>query len=474
MLYILAALPLLALAFSSCEEKLPQSVDSPDVAQLLALRIVNAGPNGNQVVEGVVDENTKRISFPRLDPATDLSKLRFEAEVSSGASLEKNEYSIEIPEGGDRQTVIVKVVNNKHFREYFAVVRLLVPVYGADFENAVIHDLTAATLKNTHPDYKGFGGLLTRGAGYDGKEILIVSRGPEKPHLLHVSDVVKGEVKPVPVNMEGVALGTFAYNLGEVVNGHVYIMNLCGIYNGKLYHWKADAVDQPAENILLFNAASIPGAGKRYGDNFSITLDAHGDGYVFLSDNAATNYLRFTVKGYTQIDPASAVVIPCTLQGSYGTCFAASDKMEEFLFDGLYMPLKVGDKNGNFAYTMKSGSIPLNFQSARVVNFNGERFLIGVTCARNAAANQTPVLYVYDITKGATLIEALQLFEEGERKALLEVGLQAVANIAPSTNSGYYVEKDAEGKDSVLHLFGFMTDAGCVVVDIPAKKLEED
>src|SRR5690606_18348684 len=126
----------------SCEEDLPVNIESDDGVQLMSIKIVNAGGDGGQVVEGVVDEVNKTVSFPRLDTLTDFSNLQFEGEMSSGAKLDKESYNVDFSEGESAKTIVVKVVNNKRFREYLVTLRLLVPVFGADFSKGMIYDNT--------------------------------------------------------------------------------------------------------------------------------------------------------------------------------------------------------------------------------------------------------------------------------------------------------------------------------------------
>jgi hypothetical protein len=83
------------------------------------------------------------------------------------------------------------------------------------------------------------------------------------------------------------------------------------------------------------------------------------------------------------------------------------------------------------------------------------------------------VLYVYDITRGKDTIEALELFDEGDKTPLLQYSLGGSFNTAPGTDTGYKVIKDAEGKDSVLRVYVGSNDAGFAVIDIPKKELDE-
>ena len=76
----------LGLGMASCDEDDPKSHIEPYDTELLSIKILNAGANGDKVVEGTIDEAKKTINFPRLDVETDLSALSIEAELSEGAA----------------------------------------------------------------------------------------------------------------------------------------------------------------------------------------------------------------------------------------------------------------------------------------------------------------------------------------------------------------------------------------------------
>ena len=83
------------------------------------------------------------------------------------------------------------------------------------------------------------------------------------------------------------------------------------------------------------------------------------------------------------------------------------------------------------------------------------------------------VMYLYDITKGNSIAEALEIFEAGEKKPLYQYSLLGPVNAAPSTQTGWYVTKDEQGKDDKLMLYAASTDAGFVIVEFPKKSLED-
>src|SRR5690606_12997415 len=148
------------LLFSSCEDDFPEALDTSSRETILqSIKIVNAGADGNTVLEGTIDEEKKEVSIPRMEPETDFSGLRIEAVLSDGAQLENDTYEVAFGEGQSEKTIVIKVVNDPRFREYFVKLRLNVPVFGGDFTKAIIHDYSSNDQGN--PAYEAFTGLAT-------------------------------------------------------------------------------------------------------------------------------------------------------------------------------------------------------------------------------------------------------------------------------------------------------------------------
>jgi hypothetical protein len=70
-------------------------------------------------------------------------------------------------------------------------------------------------------------------------------------------------------------------------------------------------------------------------------------------------------------------------------------------------------------------------------------------------------------------VEALKLFEEGDKKPIYQYSIGGGVNSSPGTNTGYHIVKDTEGNDSSLLIYTASNDAGFAVLEIPAKKLDE-
>lgn len=455
------------LFFTACSEDYPKNVESSNEVVLKSIKILNAGADGKTTLKGIIDESAKTVSFPRIDPETDFSNIRFEVELSNNAKMDKESYSFPFTTGESSKTIVVKVVNEPRFREYFVTLRLNVPVFGADFNKPQIYDYTNNELGN--PVYPDFTGLATRGSSFDGEYVLVVTRTKTGSHLLKVEDLKNNKINPILFNLTGVSGGTFPVNCGAKIKGHTYIANLAGKFGLKIYHW-TDAAVAP-EIILNVDAANIPGAGVRYGDNMSANIDEKGNGYIFFGDNAATGVLRFKVTNFTTIDDPK--ILPTVKGVTSFMSFNKVDKTEDFIFTGYEAPIMVANADAKIAFTLDAAAVPLKGADARIVTFNKERYLIMATAARSGS--DVVVLYVYDITKGNTTIEALTLFnQKADKKPIYEYSLLGPTNTAPSTQTGWYIEKDDSGNDDKLMLYAASADAGFVIIELPKKKLEEE
>lgn len=462
---MLAALTMLFI--TSCQKKYPGNIDSPDEVVLKSIKIVNAGANGNTVIEGVIDENRKTVTFPRLDTLTNFDAIKFQAELSNGAVLDQETYAFEFPEGQAAKTNVIKVINNKRFREYFVTLRLNIPVFGADFEKASIYDYSNNPFGNA--TYPAFTGAATRGSSMDGEHVLIVTRAAGGSHLLRNSDLRNNVIEPIPINLTGVIGGTFPVNVGAQVNGHTYIANLAGNSAAsplKIYYWGTDVSQAPQ----LIWSSVIPDGGVRLGDNMSTNLDENGDGYMFFGDNAATRVVRLRVTGYSQIsDP---VAFTSATGSSYVMSYNQVKGTTEYIYTGYDAPIRLANESGAIAYALSNSAVPLNGSDAHVLSFNGERYLIMTTAARYAG--QAVALFVYNITSGSTTKEALELFNaKTDKSHVFQYSLGGVVGPNTFIQTRWHITKNPDGTDEKLTLYAAYTDAGFVMIDFPKKSLED-
>ena len=74
---------------NGCADDYPSATVNPYANDLLGLKIINAQDgNGNTVqLEGTIDEDKKTVKFPRVNIATNFSKIVVVATTSEGSKL---------------------------------------------------------------------------------------------------------------------------------------------------------------------------------------------------------------------------------------------------------------------------------------------------------------------------------------------------------------------------------------------------
>jgi hypothetical protein len=470
--YLLTFLMLaISLIFYSCSDngdnvKPPDNKDSTKVV-LKSIKIVNAGADGNTVVEGTIDKDAKTVTFSSLDPETDFSNIKFEAELSSGATLDKSSYSFSFPEGDTTSTITVRVVNEDKTQEYQVTISKK-PVkkeekHGADFDKVDIIDYTDNPKGNDI--YEAYPGTnVTRGSAFDGDDILILNRGDVGPHLLKVSDLEDGNVNRIDLNVTGVSGGTYPFNQGALSHGHIYVANLSLGNTLKLYHW-SDPADAP-EVIKSVTTADIDGiddSGDRFGDNISLNLDDNGDGYVYFGENLGTQIIRMKVSDFTTISDLTVLpALPGDLH--FGLSYDQVGSSDEYLMTGFRGTLYVVDASENIKFKLDEDVIPKRSADARVVSFNNARYLITTTAARSEG--EKAIFSVYDITEGNDIISALKNFQNSDNHdPVFTYDMDAPRSVAPIVKTGWTVKGD--GANKTLVLFTAATNAGFVLFEVP-------
>ena len=108
------------------------------------------------------------------------------------------------------------------------------------------------------------------------------------------------------------------------------------------------------------------------------------------------------------------------------------------------------------------------------INFNEERYLLVCTAGQGSASTATIALEIYDLSKGATIEEALRKFDEGDNHIpLYQFKLGGSGNGNALAQTDYYIEKDENGKDAKLCVFASRTGSGFVICEFPIKQEEE-
>lgn len=450
----------------SCEEKLPENMVYPYETQLISIKILNAGADGNTVVEGTINQDKKEITFPKLDKDSPFDQLRVEATVSEGAEITETVYDYSMEEGIASKTQVIRIQNHQRYTDYFMTIKRRIPVYGADFENPVEYKFLDAS------KIPGGTGSVSRCADFDGELVLIVKRTP--PYVLKYEDLKAGKIEPQELDMTGVEGGTFAVNCGFLANGHIYIASLSGaaVSPLKIYYYETPS----SKPEVIGNFTNIPGADARHGDMLSANIDKNGDGYIFFGSSGSKDFIRIKVSGHkTTSEPT---VLASNANATANTYVYRIEDTDKYLWSGLRLPVTLTDENvtpGGASLPLDDNILPKESVAARMFTFNQERYLMACVAKFGSASKVTPTLDVYNLTKGANEEEAMENFKAAESH---KPDYSAIiggdsGNTAPGISTNYHIVKDSNGNDEKLIIFGYRMNTGFVITEFGIKK-EED
>ena len=466
----LAALAVTAL-LSGCADDYPSATVYPYATDLLGLKIINAQDgSGNTVqLEGTIDEDKKTVKFPRVNIATDFSKIVVEAKTSDGAKLTHDTIDFSMDEETTERTKTIRIMNHNRYKDYFVTIRKKVPVFGGDFEK-----VTTYAFDNTNA-YAGMKDANTRCTDYDGTHVLVVNRSMG-PHLLKVSDVMAGNVSnPIMLNTTGISGGTFTYNMGALAGGHIYLASLASGATSplKVYYYE-DATSAP-ECIANIDISTLPFVKPRHGDNMSLTLDASGNGFIYFgANNTGEDFIRVPISAYKTVGTPEVIPVQGTWPGLCTNVYRV-DGTDEYIYSGNKIGVTLADESLNAKYTVSKDNLPLEATTARVFTFNGNRYLFVTTAGFGSASKAVPGIYIFNINKGANTMEALKNFDAAEDHNPVFKYLIGGANLAYcGGNSNYYIEKGTDGKDLNLWLYAGRTTSGFAIIKVPLAKDEDE
>ena len=418
---------------AGCSDDYPSATENPYANDLLSIKILNSGAEGNIEVEGTIDEDAKTIKFPKLDKESDFANLKISATMSDGASL-------------DPATDVL------------------------DFS---MDEATTA---------------------FDGKYVLICYRNPtaDDPsapgaHLLKVSDLEQGTVNPISLSLEGISGGTFPYNAGALAGGHIYLASLSGAPASPLKIYYYETPESTPECIANIDVSQIAGAANRHGDVMSLNLDKDGNGFVFFPANDYSETLRIPISNFKNVGTPASIELQS--DNKAGMCMHINriEGTDDYILSGARvnllgstgklsgMNLALCDEGLNSKIRLNTNTVAAESDDARLFTFNGARYLLTAPVAFGSSSTATPGMYVYDLTKGGNTQEAFQLFNELETPDASYRFLVGGSGISsPGINTNYYVEKDADGNDSVLWLYVGRTESGFAIMKFPAAKEDDD
>ncbi|MBE8722732.1 DUF4623 domain-containing protein [Sphingobacterium pedocola] len=458
----------------SCSDELPDAMDtSSKHTDIRSIRIVNAGENGDEVLDGVINENTKMITFPPINPLTDFTRLQLEAELAEGASLEQSVYNVVYPERVYTATALLKINNAPRTKEYFITFEQIAPPDGANFVDFQIHDFSSNPLGADR--YSAFVGGNTRSVGFDGENVLIVpNSGAGQPHVLKMEDLRNGNTVPMNLNTTGVAGGgIFHWMTGYMVDGHILLGNLTSGSALKLYHYESPAA--APQTILDLPVANVPGVSGafRAGDLMSASLTSTGNGFVYFADNgnAVTNnrsLIRVSVSNFTNAS-SPTLISPAVGYGVIWDYFNRVGTSSSYLYTTHANPIVVVDANGATLYAMPANVLPATASDPKIIEFNNSRYLLFAT----APVDQGSTVFMYDITAGDDVVSAIRALSTAEViSPVFQHSLGTNSNNgAPVAQTSFHVEKDEDGNDLKLSVVAAAANNGFAVFEFNKKEI---
>lgn len=442
----------LPLVMISCD-----SDDVPDTTAnevvLKGIKLLNAGVDGDVVVEGSIDENTKKVSFPRIDSLTNLSNLRFEAVLSENAKLETEVFDFSMEEGESELTKVMKVVNGPRFREYLLTVRLDVALFGAEFteEDVKVYDHSGQSIKLTE-----FSGITGRQISMSSKNIFVADRND--PVLIDLEELRKGNVVRKKLDRTN-ATGWMLINGGAMVEGHIYTANMVSSLGGvgalKIYHWNEDAPNEAP--TLVGNITMTLHKPMRYEGVLSLDLDVDGNGVMFVHTNSGAgeaSTIRITVENFTTLSDPTYILFNTKDLSSWATINAISWAKDQYFYTGHQSDLRIVSSSGDISASVPASSLPQNDAAyAKGISFNGERYLAVIS-------NGTGVLKIYDMSKGSSPSEALSRIDFTKNPLFT----YSLGGAIPTDNQSISLDWYADGNEK-LYIVAGAPGAGMVLIE---------
>lgn len=135
------ALAMTASLFAGCK---PVEEDPGDTLEAFVktIKITNAGISGGDMVTGEVDNTAMVITFNDVAAETNIAAIRFQATVSLGAALDKEQYDFTEGNAADATTLQseIKCVNSTKVETYKVILNLKAPQSAPVIEKIVIKD----------------------------------------------------------------------------------------------------------------------------------------------------------------------------------------------------------------------------------------------------------------------------------------------------------------------------------------------
>lgn len=383
----------------SCDDSYPKALESPYDTDLLEAYIME----GSKKHVGVIDEAGKTAKFDVFPRTTDFESLRLVVKVSEGASDNAEELRFAMASDEYEKIEVLSVKSGNRYKNYFIQVDKKRPPTGVDFSRAIVYDHSV----KTNNIYSSLSTHLTRCADMDGEHVLMVYREGIKMHLLAIEDLRQGKINPIEIKNQ-----PFASWAGGLAHGHIYGVNLPNPSGGgsiQLLHWE-NAEAKPDLKVITADELKAIGynAEGRFGDYMSVNINERGSGSIFLGVNpsqADYKILQLKIKNFSEITDMK-FLNPATYGGFWATFNQVDGSPSEYLYTGHQGPVMLASNNGEIIYSMKTENIPIaDAADAHILNFNKAKYMITTT------AFGEHNFKIYDITRGETTKEALEILE---------------------------------------------------------------
>jgi hypothetical protein len=237
-----------------------------------------------------------------------------------------------------------------------------------------------------------------RGAGFNGTHVFVASR--QNGNHVYYWDVNNPSADPLELNLTGVTGGTFALSDLNVVGNHIFVSNMVfvgGVF--KVYHWNGVAA-QPTV-LLEFTSDA------RLGDAFTVIGDPATSALLVASGHATKNFYAWEIVNgaIPNTTPTIYTINEIEINASFGRLTKVPNE-NMFIASGSGMGVLLLDNQMNVLAQVPKAWFPWWAMYSQVFHSSGQRYL---AYSHVKSPPNENMLYVLDISEGATVAEALQI-----------------------------------------------------------------
>ncbi|MBS4062744.1 MAG: DUF4623 domain-containing protein, partial [Bacteroidetes bacterium] len=237
-----------------------------------------------------------------------------------------------------------------------------------------------------------------RGAGFNGTHVFVASR--QNGNHVYYWDVNNPSADPLELDLTGVTGGTFTLSDLNVVGNHIFVSNMVfvgGVF--KVYHWNGVAA-QPTV-LLEFTSDA------RLGDAFTVIGDPATSALLVASGHATKNFYAWEIVNgaIPNTTPTIYTINEIEINASFGRLTKVPNE-NMFIASGSGMGVLLLDNQMNVLAQVPKAWFPWWAMYSQVFHSSGQRYL---AYSHVKSPPNENMLYVLDISEGATVAEALQI-----------------------------------------------------------------